>query len=292
MDIARLKKELQLNEELMELVEIIRDISIAQYHVLEQQRDKFRRFINEFSAFFQMINFKDTEDRLMMGNPNAAAGIIIVTSDMGFMGGLNSKVIQAAQEKYNSEFKLGKKGNPRLIVVGQKGADYLKDLGFQFTAFPGISLEREENFHKALAIKEYLTKEFLEDRLGSLFLFYPRPLLFVVQQVEMVTLIPISEPLRDKEETALRRGEVILESSFKDMVVYLVGAWLAHFLFQIFEESKLSELAARSVHLEGSFQELKDINKDLRLKHFRLKHELIDKSMREIFSANTLISSH
>ncbi|MCX5713321.1 MAG: hypothetical protein NT033_00590, partial [Candidatus Omnitrophica bacterium] len=80
-----------------------------------------------------------------------------------------------------------------------------------------------------------------------------------------------------------------VESSFDDIAEYLASLWLEHLLYDIFEESKLSEFAARAVHLEGSYQELEHMNLDLKFKYFRARHELIDKNMRETFASNILI---
>ena len=52
--------------------------------------------------------------------------------------------------------------------------------------------------------------------------------------------------------------------------------------------SRLAELAARSVHLEGSTQELQRRGKKLHQQYFRRRHEVIDNSMRELFAARSL----
>ena len=59
-------------------------------------------------------------------------------------------------------------------------------------------------------------------------------------------------------------------------------------LVDIFGMSRLAELAARSVHLEGSSQELQRRGKTLQLRYFRERHEVIDRSMRELFASRSL----
>lgn len=289
MQLVKAKKELQLNYELTQLIAIMRDISISQYHLLEKQKDYFKRFVKELNGFFKTVDFIETQHPLVRGNPEYPSGIIIVTSDLGFMGGLNTKILLAALEKYNLEFKRNTKLRPELIVLGQKGAAYLKDLGYDFKFFPGVSIEKKENIERASAIKDYLVSEVGKGKLGSVVLFYPKPLLFVVQQVEMVRLIPFTELFKKKEQPATKEDEPIVESSFDDIAEYLASLWLEHLLYDIFEESKLSEFAARAVHLEGSYQELEHMNLDLKFKYFRARHELMDKNMRETFASNILI---
>ena len=78
---------------------------------------------------------------------------------------------------------------------------------------------------------------------------------------------------------------VILESSFGSMVEYLAFLLIGRKLGDIFGLSRLAEVGARYVHLEGSGQRLEEMTKKLKLKYFRLRHEVIDQSMRELFSA-------
>ena len=54
------------------------------------------------------------------------------------------------------------------------------------------------------------------------------------------------------------------------------------------DPSKGLELAARFIHLEESSHRLEDLDKELKMKFFRLKHELTDRSMREIFASRII----
>src|SRR5207245_44275 len=63
--------------------------------------------------------------------PAPPLGIVIITSDEGFLGGLNSAVIQralAAREGQSAE----------LMVLGGRGKNYFTDHRQPFTQFPGI----------------------------------------------------------------------------------------------------------------------------------------------------------
>ena len=139
-------------------------------------------------------------------------------------------------------------------------------------------------------------REVLEKRMGRLIVVYPRPVSFTSQRVETINLLPCGE-LFDSEaqsEVARRTGaarfiadatRVIVESSLNDMLEYLSSVWVTSKLFEVFEDSKLAEFSARAMHLEGSQQKVEKEYK--RTKHLAAKaaHELIDKGMRESFSA-------
>jgi hypothetical protein len=81
--------------------------------------------------------------------------------------------------------------------------------------------------------------------------------------------------------------EVVVESSFDDMVEYLSGVWVTSKLFEVFEDGKLAEFSARAMHLEGSLQKVEKEYKKVKQKCFKATHELIDKGMRESFAAKS-----
>ena len=83
-------------------------------------------------------------------------------------------------------------------------------------------------------------------------------------------------------------GKILLESSRGKILEYLVWLWLGERMYEVLGMSRLAELAARAVHLEGSTQELQREGKKLRQKYFRKRHELIDSSMRELFAARLI----
>ena len=56
-------------------------------------------------------------------------------------------------------------------------------------------------------------------------------------------------------------------------------------LFEVFEDSKLAELSARTLHLEESYQTLIEQKKGLSHQYFQSRHEAVDAEMRDLFSA-------
>jgi hypothetical protein len=72
------------------------------------------------------------------------------------------------------------------------------------------------------------------------------------------------------------------------LIEYLVETWITQKLFEVFEDSKLSEFSARAVHLEESHQVLQQRDRILKFQFFKSQHNLIDKGIRETFSSQIL----
>jgi len=276
-----LQQELQVNLELTDLLEVLKAIAVSQFQALEKERtERFDRFSAAFEGFFEMIDFGTAAHPFSEAKGNL--GIIMITSDEGFMGGLNRQVIELAMDYPGAN-------DAELIVVGEKGADLLRETGHEFRAFPGI--KGEERYEAALNMRDYIMKEGLSGRFGRLILVHPKPLSLMSQTVEILQILPCTELFereREAAETVTEKEYVIVESPLSSIIEYLVSTWITEKLFQVFEDSKLAEFLARTARLEESYQVLLKRSETARQQYFRSRHEFIDKGMRETFSAQIM----
>lgn len=293
MQLHEVRKQLRFSRDFLQLIEMLKNIAGQQYHLMEREKERFDEFMNAFAEFFRVIDLANIEDPLMRPASDVTAAVVL-TSDSGFMGGLNGGVIRKALSEYDEV----PREKVRFVVIGEKGAGVFTDMGREHKAFPGI--EQATMYEQSLEVKDFLVREVLEQRVGRVRITYPKALSFTQQRIETVTLLPCADlfemmPHAEAPASAPRLGRiahviadargVIVESSYKDIVEHLAGVWVTSKLYEVFEDAKLAEFAARAVHLEGSEQKLREQYKKLRHEAFRASHELIDKGMREGFSA-------
>jgi ATP synthase F1 gamma subunit len=287
--LSELKKAMRFNRELQSLVETLKNIASAHYHSMEREKERFERFMESFHAFFRVVADANVHHPLIH-NESDVLGIVGVTSDFGFMGGLNAGIIE-------NMFRVqGTRPDDKvnLIIMGEKGAAKLADVHRQFKAFKGV--EQSIRYEQALEMTEYLVREVLEGRIGSLVLVYPKSLSFTRQVIETARILPCAElfehsaraPAPAKMGLAEKSRSVIIESTFDRMAEYLARTWVTAKLYEVFEDSKLSEFGARALHLEESQQKIERDQKKLQHAYFRATHEKIDKGMRECFSAGNV----
>ena len=288
--LSQLRRELRFNAEFLQLIQTLKNIAASQYHTMEREKARFAEFMEEFTGFFRVVDMVGVDNPLVRGGTDVL-GIVLVTSDSGFMGGLNAGVIGAGFEAQGAL----PDDRVRLVAIGEKGASKLSERGRTFHYFPGIS--QDTRYEQALEIRDYLVKEVTERRMGRVTLVYPRPISFTQQTIETISLLPCGDLFdrasitADTPAPAVGKGllaealKVVVESSFADMVAYLSGVWVASKLYEVFEDSKLAEFAARAMHLEESAQKLEKDHKRLKHQCFRAAHEMVDKSMRESFSS-------
>lgn len=271
--ISSLKQDMEFNRSLASLIEVLKNIAVSRYRALEQKIKIYKDFILTIEDFFTLLDTNRIEHPFLKPISDNQL-VLAVTSDSGLLGGLNMQVINLALLELE-------KNKGKLVVIGEKGKYYAQDFGMVFTFFKGI---QEDNcFAQAAQMRDYLLKIFLEEKIGYLKIIYPRPVSFTVQSIEIEKTLPFYV-----SGSHTFTQDVIFESFLARIVEYLVYLYLGQKLYEIFSLSKLAEYAARFVHLEESAQKLKEQDLKLKLNYFKLRHELVDQNMRELFSARIL----
>ncbi len=276
-NIATLKNDLRFNSELSSIIEALKAISVTQFQIWQERLVVFSEFHRVIEDFLSIIDpssvshpFIDSSDKGFL--------VVGITSDSGLLGALNYQVINACLKEI-------KENSGQLVVVGERGKVYLKGLDISFISFPGV--KEEIRYSQAQSLKGMLVKNILARKAGGLIIVYPKALSMTIQRIEIMRIFPYRrDPGTQVEREA--QSQMIKESSFEDIITYLGDLLVGQVLYEAMGMSKLAEYAARVVHLEESAQKLKDIDKKTKLKYFKAKHELVDKSMRELFAARNI----
>jgi ATP synthase F1 gamma subunit len=275
----KIKSDLDDITELVEIIQVLKDVADTKFHELANRKDRFARFGESFVEFFRMISLSEVRHPLV-SNDNPKVAIVGLTSEAGFMGDLNSKVVRAVcseVEKYP---------DCCIIPIGKKGAEKLAFLGKNVKVFTDI--EEVGLYEMAIRIKDYLIEEIISDRLGKAIVIYPWSKNFNVQKPRAIKLLPCDELLIKQQEFVDSIESVILESEALDVIGYLADMWLVCRLYEMMHDTQISEAAAQSQQLEASVQKMKKDKKGIAAAFTKAKKGDIDKSMREVFTSRMM----
>ena len=278
--LIKLREDLRFSKELLEMIEVLKSATASQFRSLQNKRKGFEQYKLRLEEFLATIKTQKVIHPFLIERKNLPKAVVMVTSDEGFLGSLNALVLNAGLEQAAA--------GDELIVLGERGSRYLAETQREaFTFLPGIG--DEITYERATAVRDLLISKFLSKKVGSVLIAYPQFLSLTVQRIEVVRLLPSGDLLVPKGGALNRSGrrgfEILLEPSRGSVVDYLVRAALMQKLYDVFLESKLSECAARIIHLEGSREEIVSVNKRLLYVYFKQLHEKSDKNIREIFAS-------
>jgi len=281
--LAILRKDLAFNKVMESIIEVLKGVAATEYFHLQSKRKSFDEFEGYLRDLFERVDISNFQHPFL-GGPATSNNIVMITSDSGFLGELNMSVVNYGLAQYRS--------GDLLTVVGREGVRYIGEQeGASYTSFSGI--DDDISYSLVVKLRDHIVRQFFDKKLSSTVIVYPHFISFAVQKIEQFQLFPCRF-LFPQESGSGRSGQsgflkidpsekTILDSSLKSIVEYMVKVWVGQLIHLIFWESKLSEWAARVMHLERSSNEIRDQQKKLRLQYFRTMHERSDKSTREIF---------
>ena len=277
--LIKLREDLRFTNELQEMIEVLKSATAGQFRSLQQKRRGFEQFKTRLEAFLALMDVPKKVHPFLVERVHLPKAVVMISSDEGFLGSLNSMVINSGLEQASSV--------DELIVLGERGARYLSETqSSAFTVLPGIG--EDITYRRSVAVRDLLISKFLRKNVGRILVVYPRFFSLTVQKVEVATLLPCPNIFGRKESVSkysARSADVLMEPSKSKVVDYMARAYLMQQLYDIFWESKLSECAARIIHLEGSHEEIRSAHKKLLYEYFKHLHEKSDKNIREIFAS-------
>jgi F-type H+-transporting ATPase subunit gamma len=211
-------------------------------------------------------------------------GVIVVSSDKGLAGALNSNLLRevAKFDKNNSLF----------VAAGRKGSQFIartqRKLAAEFT------YKDSPLFSEARAISKFAQDLFLKGEVDQVDVVFTNFISTLTQKPEVRTLLPVGEMKGvtaglDGEESGEALSTGATEFLFEPGPADVLGSLLPHYLnfqvFQILLEAKASEHSARMVAMKNATDNAKQLIKDLTLEYNKLRQANITKELLEITSA-------
>jgi F-type H+-transporting ATPase subunit gamma len=215
--------------------------------------------------------------------------VIIVSSDKGLAGALNSNLTREAA-------KLDK-DNTTFIAAGKKGAQFVSRTKRQLAA--EFTYKDAPLFAEARAISKFAQDLFLKGEVDSVDILFTNFISTLNQKPEVRPFLPVGEI---RGVSAGLEGEHHGEDLKSDTTEFLfepnpdqvLGALLPHYLnfqvFQILLEAKASEQSSRMVAMKNATDNAKQLIKDLTLEYNKLRQANITKELLEITSAAMAMS--
>ena len=211
-------------------------------------------------------------------------GVILISSDKGLAGALNSNLIREA-----ARFD---KNTTVYIAAGRKGSQFVartkRNLAAEFT-YKDAPL-----FSEARAISKFAQDLFSRREVDAVDILFTNYISTLNQKPEVRPFLPVSEI---KAVTAglddADRGDAATtpttEYLFEPGPGQVLGALLPHYLnyqvYQILLEAKASEQSARMVAMKNATDNAKQLIKDLTLQYNKVRQAAITTELLEITTA-------
>lgn len=279
--LVQLKQNLEFNRDLHSIIDVFKVAASIHLRQLQQTTVLHEPFERALFESLRMLDVSGVRHPFLAHRASLPSCVVVLTSEEGFAGELNALLVEAALHSRQAA------RHDELVVLGERGASRLEEMNESFVSFPGIGDEvKQEHVTK---LRRYLVNGYLRGRFGRVLLVYAKYISVSVQQVEEELLLPC-RGLFGVAPAPRPERQGLIEPSVEHVLEGLVKLWMEFALAKICVSSKLSEVAARVMHLEGSDQELSRANQQLGLQYVKHLHALADKSIREISTSRQKVT--
>jgi ATP synthase F1 gamma subunit len=156
---------MDFNKNFRSLIEVLKNVAIAQFHILEKRLVHFDEFEKNLESFAHYLNLKKMDHPFLKKAETDPVRVVAITTDQGLLGGINMRVVSRAMNSMKSG------GRDELIMIGEKGQMYAREYQIPFTIFPGI--KDDEQAAQAQTLRDYLFQDMLSGKYRGIQIVYP-----------------------------------------------------------------------------------------------------------------------
>ncbi len=200
-------------------------------------------------------------------------GLIVMTSDRGLCGALNSNVMRRAATDI---LEAGGPGAVEMVTVGRRGQDYLlrRHVPVQATFtqpgdYPGIV--------KVQPMAKIVMDEFTRGDIDAAYIVFPRFVNTLTQRVTVEQLLPVVPA-----KVSGGQPEYIFEPSPEEILAALLPRYVEVQIYQALLETIASEHSARMIAMRNATDNAKDLISTLTLSYNKARQAAITREIAEI----------
>ena len=220
----------------------------------------------------------------MKTNDVKAAGVIVVSTDKGLCGGLNTNVLRAVTQKLRELQAEG--SSVQTVAIGNKGLGFLNRVGAQVVSHV-TQLGDTPHLERLIGPVKVLLDQYAEGKLSAVYLSYTRFINTMRQEPVVEQLLPLSAAKMeaDSKEAGGEHGwDYIYEPDAKTVIDELLLRYVEALVYQAVAENMASEQSARMVAMKAATDNAGNLINELKLVYNKTRQAAITKELSEIVS--------
>lgn len=211
------------------------------------------------------------------------AGFVIVTTDKGLCGGLNSNLLKTALQQFQA--CKDKDINIQLAVIGAKGEAFFKRVGGNIVAH-AHHLGDAPQLQDLIGVIKVLLDAYKQGELDSLTIIYNEFINTMIQKPKVLSLLPIVPPEKSKLNY---HWDYLYEPDAKPLLELILTRYIESQTYQSVVENVACEQAARMVAMKNATENAGQLIDDLQLAYNKARQASITKELAEIVAGSEAV---
>jgi len=212
-------------------------------------------------------------------------GAIVVTTDKGLCGGLNTNVLRLV---LNAHKEWRAKGiEVDYCAIGAKGAGFLNRLGANVVS-EVVQLGDRPRLDRLVGPVKVLLEEYVKESIDEVHIFFTTFINTMKQEPRHGKMLPVPEEYRTpggevrRAEAATGAWDYIYEPDAKELLDGVMRRYAEALVFQMVNENMASEQSARMVAMRAASDNAATIIDELQLIYNKSRQAAITKELAEI----------
>ena len=215
---------------------------------------------------------------LVANEGSKTAGFIVVTTDKGLCGGLNTNALRAATVKLRELEGQGVKAEA--VAIGNKGLGFLNRIGAKVVSH-ATQLGDRPQLERLIGPVKVLLDAYAAGQLKAVYLVYTRFINTMRQEPVVQQLLPLSDE-QMKVEVGTHGWDYIYEPEAKVVIDELLVRYIEALVYQATAENMASEQSARMVAMKSATDNAGNVISELKLVYNKTRQAGITKELSEI----------
>ena len=203
-------------------------------------------------------------------------GVIMVTSDKGLCGGLNTNAMRLMIAKIKEWEAAGAK--VQATAIGNKGFGFLQRYGIPLVSHV-IGLGDKPHLDKMIGPIKIQLDQFAEGKIDALYLCYTKFINTMKQETMCQQLLPLAGDAWGVPDST---WDYLYEPDPKTVLDELLVRYIESLIYQAVSENIASEQSARMVAMKSASDNAKEVIGDLKLTYNKARQAAITKELSEI----------
>ncbi|HEU0186541.1 MAG TPA: F0F1 ATP synthase subunit gamma [Gallionellaceae bacterium] len=212
-------------------------------------------------------------------------GIILITSDKGLCGGLNTNVLRVAVNRMK-EFE-GKGLGIRLSPIGNKGYSFMSRIGARIESHL-TGLGDTPHVENLIGTVKVMLDAYVAGEVDAIYLSYNHFVNTMKQEPMFEQILPLSGDLMtEKRELS---WDYIYEPDAKVVVDQLLMRYIESLVYAAVTENQAAEQSSRMVAMKAASDNAKTVIGELKLVYNKARQAAITKEISEIVGGAAAVS--
>jgi len=203
-------------------------------------------------------------------------GLIVITTDKGLCGALNTNLLRMALNQYKAWQADGEEID--VCALGNKGFGFMQRLGANLISH-AIQLGDRPQMEKLIGAVKVMLDGYTRDRFDRLMIGYTRFINTMKQEPVIEQLLPLSGERLGAPETV---WDYIYEPEAKAVLDQVMTRYIEAIIFQAVAENMASEQSARMVAMKAASDNAENLIDELTLIYNKNRQAGITKELSEI----------